>query len=73
MVTKLTYEVTYGDPVFKIAANAEDTESGIHFTSDNENVTTVSADGTVTIKMQEPLRLQFPWMKARISLQFPKK
>ena len=50
VVTKLTYEVTYGDPVFKIAANAEDTESGIHFTSDNENVTTVSADGTVTIK-----------------------
>ena len=36
--------------MFKIAANAEDTESGIHFTSDNENVTTVSADGTVTIK-----------------------
>ena len=50
VVTKLTYEVTYGDPVFKIVANAEDTESGIHFTSDNENVTTVSADGTVTIK-----------------------
>ena len=50
VVTKLTYEVTYGDPVFKIAANAEDTESGIHFTSDNENVATVSADGTVTIK-----------------------
>ena len=50
VVTKLTYEVTYGDPVFKIAANAEDTESGIHFTSDNENVTIVSADGTVTIK-----------------------
>lgn len=50
VVTKLTYEVTYGDPVLKIAANAEDTESGIHFTSDNENVTTVSADGTVTIK-----------------------
>ena len=50
VVTKLTYEVTYGEPVFKIAANAEDTESGIHFTSDNENVTTVSADGTVTIK-----------------------
>ena len=50
VVTKLTYEVTYGDPVFKIAANAEDTESGIHFTSDNENVTTVRADGTVTIK-----------------------
>ena len=50
VVTKLTYEVTYGDPVFKIVANAEDTESGIHFTSDDENVTTVSADGTVTIK-----------------------
>ena len=50
VVTKLTYEVTYGDPVFKIAANAEDTESGIHFTSDNENVATVSEDGTVTIK-----------------------
>lgn len=50
VVTKLTYEITYGDPVFKIVANAEDTESGIHFTSDNENVTTVSADGTVTIK-----------------------
>ena len=50
VVTKLTYEVTYGDPVFKIAANAEDTESGIHFTSDNEYVATVSADGTVTIK-----------------------
>lgn len=50
VVTKLTYEVTYGDPVFKIAANAEDTESGIHFTSDNENVATISADGTVTIK-----------------------
>ena len=50
VVTKLTYEVTYGDPVFKIAANAEDTESGIHFTSDNENVATVSKDGSVTIK-----------------------
>lgn len=50
VVTKLTYEVTYGDPVFKIAVNAEDTESGIHFTSDNENVATISADGTVTIK-----------------------
>lgn len=50
VVTKLTYEVTYGDPVFKIAANAEDTESGIHFTSDNENVATISADGSVTIK-----------------------
>ena len=50
VVTKLTYEVTYGDPVFKIAANAEDTESDIHFTSDNENVATVSKDGSVTIK-----------------------
>ena len=50
VVTKLTYEVTYGDPAFKIAANAGDRESDIHFTSDNENVTTVSADGTVTIK-----------------------
>ena len=50
VVSKLTYEVTYGDPVFKITANAEDTESDIHFTSDNENVATVSKDGSVTIK-----------------------
>lgn len=49
-MSKLTYEVTYGDPVFKITANAEDTESDIHFTSDNENVATVSKDGSVTIK-----------------------
>ena len=49
-VEKIDYEVTYGDPAFKIVANVGDTESGIRFTSDNENVATVSADGTVTIK-----------------------
>ena len=59
--------------MFKIAANAEDTESGIHFTSDNENVTTVSADGTVTIKNAGTAKITVSMDEARISLQFPKK
>ncbi|MFR2214888.1 MAG: Ig-like domain-containing protein [Ruminococcus sp.] len=36
--------------LLRSVANVGDTESGIRFTSDNENVATVSADGTVTIK-----------------------
>ena len=49
-VDKIAYEVTYGDPEFKIAASAEDSETAINFVSDNEDAAKVSADGTVTIK-----------------------
>ena len=48
-VEKIAYEVTYGDPAFKIAAGAEDSETAVNYASDNEDVAKVNEDGTVTI------------------------
>ena len=49
VVDKLAYEVTYGDPTFKIAASAGDKETDIKFTSNDKDVASVNADGTVTV------------------------
>ena len=49
VVEKVAYEVTYGDPAFKIAASAGDQEAGIQFASDDKDVASVSADGIVTV------------------------
>ena len=74
VVDKISYKVTYGDPAFKITAKAGDKESGIQFASDNKEVATVSEDGTrERSEMQEQRRSQFPWMRARITSQFPER
>ena len=49
VVKNLTYNVTYGDKAFKIAAEAGDNETAIKFTSKNKDVASVSEDGTVTV------------------------
>ena len=49
-VTKTTYDVTYGDAPFKVAAKAGDAESNIKFSSSDDKVAAVDADGNVTIK-----------------------
>ena len=49
VVEKIAYEVTYGDPAFKIGAAAGDEETDIQFVSDRKDIASVSADGTVTV------------------------
>ncbi|MBU5680711.1 MBG domain-containing protein [Blautia sp. MSJ-9] len=48
-VENMEYKVTYGDQTFKISASAGDKETSIKFASDNNDIASVSADGTVTV------------------------
>ncbi|MEG0722452.1 MAG: hypothetical protein RR446_12005, partial [Lachnospiraceae bacterium] len=50
MVSKLTYELTYGDADFTIADITKEGESEVTFTSSKEDVATVDSTGKVSMK-----------------------